>query len=187
MCNNELRGYRGVIESLNFPNVYPRNQDCTWTIIAPLGNKINITFSHFDVEENVLFGDKICKFDYIQVYYYILVNIYVCNMYYILQIEEKASEEEDETEEILLDKYCGGTLPPLISSTKNLVKVHFITDSLVQSSGFRLEWVVDGKTCIHFISLLFVNNIFYLHRLWWYAYSSHWTFVNSRISEWISS
>lgn len=66
-CNNTLAGYRGVIESLNFPNTYPKNQNCIWTITAPLGNKINISFSHFQLEQLTTKG---CKFDYVEVNYF---------------------------------------------------------------------------------------------------------------------
>ena len=40
-------------------------QDCSWTVFAPLGNRINITFSHFDVEDPHTNGT--CTYDYIEV------------------------------------------------------------------------------------------------------------------------
>ena len=53
----------GIIESPNFPDPYPHNRNCTWTIIAPLGNNISATFSHFDVEEGTHRG---CVYDYVE-------------------------------------------------------------------------------------------------------------------------
>ena len=50
-CHNRINGLSGVIESPNFPDLYPHNRNCTWTIEAPLGNKINASFSHFDIED----------------------------------------------------------------------------------------------------------------------------------------
>ena len=50
-CHNRVNGLSGVIESPNFPDLYPHNRNCTWTIAAPLGNKINASFSHFDIED----------------------------------------------------------------------------------------------------------------------------------------
>ena len=35
----QLTGLGGVIESPNFPNNYPPSRNCTWQLIAPVGNK----------------------------------------------------------------------------------------------------------------------------------------------------
>ena len=45
---NDITGYTGVIESPDFPNGSPENSNFTWRITVPKGNKINITFSHFN-------------------------------------------------------------------------------------------------------------------------------------------
>jgi CUB domain len=66
VCNNHLRGYRGVIESPNFPDDYPHNANCSWIVHAPPGNKINVSFSHFALE-NI---DSGCSVDYIRVKIY---------------------------------------------------------------------------------------------------------------------
>ena len=51
-CHNRISGgLSGVIESLIFPYLYPHNRYCTWNIEAPLGNKVNSTFSHFGIED----------------------------------------------------------------------------------------------------------------------------------------
>lgn len=66
VCNTELKSPTGVIESPNFPHAYPHNSNCTWTIVAPLGNRINLTFSHFSIEsegsENIS-----CSYDFVEV------------------------------------------------------------------------------------------------------------------------
>ncbi|XP_074652971.1 cubilin-like [Tubulanus polymorphus] len=59
-CNHELTSYYGVIESLEFPNPYPPNIECTWEIQTTLGNKLNVSFSHFALET----GD--CDMDYLE-------------------------------------------------------------------------------------------------------------------------
>jgi cubilin len=53
---------RGEIESLNYPNTYPHNSLCSWTIQASMGNTINYTFMTFDLE-----GTSVCSFDYVKV------------------------------------------------------------------------------------------------------------------------
>ncbi|XP_067869413.1 cubilin isoform X2 [Heterodontus francisci] len=40
---------QGILESTNFPQPYPSNQDCSWTIQATAGNTINYTFTAFSL------------------------------------------------------------------------------------------------------------------------------------------
>lgn len=122
MCNTEVRGLSGVIESPNFPNVYPHNRNCTWTISAPLGNTINITFSHFDVEEHSVSPDTsvapgTCVFDYVEI------------------------RQPNGT----LKRFCGSNIPEEVASTQDKVFVQFSSDISVAHNGFRLEWRVIGK------------------------------------------
>lgn len=71
VCNTTLKGFKGIIESPNFPNNYPRNEHCIWHIQVARNNKINITFTHFDLERNPgssTANDKeSCIYDYIEV------------------------------------------------------------------------------------------------------------------------
>lgn len=53
----------GVIESQNFPNNYPVDARCSWTIQVTMGNTINYTFTAFNLE-GFLPG---CIFDYLEV------------------------------------------------------------------------------------------------------------------------
>lgn len=50
LCNRTISATSGVIESPNFPDQYPINVDCAWTIVVPKGNKIHMQFSHFELE-----------------------------------------------------------------------------------------------------------------------------------------
>ncbi|XP_011302978.1 cubilin [Fopius arisanus] len=124
LCQNTLHAHSGVIESPNFPNRYPPNCNCTWIIDAPMGNKINISFSHFDLEPENPYTDSPCKFDYLEI--------------------KEGSYGSPVTE---LGRFCateGMTLPPKIVSTENQVFITFRTDSESHFGGFRLEWVVNG-------------------------------------------
>lgn len=119
MCQNKVHGFYGVIESPNFPNLYMHNSNCSWTIDAPEGNKINLTFSHFDLENMSKQG---CSYDYVEVW-----------------------EGMEDNPQDLLKKICSTTeILPKIHSTKSQVFVKFITDAIFAYRGFRLEWVVDG-------------------------------------------
>lgn len=120
-CHNSLHGFYGVIESPNFPNKYEHAANCSWIIMAPIGNKINLTFSHFDLEGH---GDpnNSCQYDYLQ----------------IMEGEGGSANSE-------LGRFCGNVdLPMKISSTQHQVFINFITDSFIAYNGFRLEWAIHG-------------------------------------------
>lgn len=120
VCHNKIHGYYGAIESPNFPYKYEHNLNCSWIIDAPIGNKINLTFSHIDLEGS---GVKdLCEFDYLEV--------------------KEGMYDEPTTE---LAKICDSeNAPRKIHSSKHQVFVTFVTDSLLAFNGFRLEWLVDG-------------------------------------------
>lgn len=49
-CNRTIYMDSGVIESPNFPENYPDNLNCVWQIVVSKGNKINMRFSEFQLE-----------------------------------------------------------------------------------------------------------------------------------------
>ena len=65
-----------MIESPNFPRPYPHLRDCLWTITAPRGNTVNVTFSHFDVEDPSYYRNNTCVYDFVEV----VEGRYVSNM-----------------------------------------------------------------------------------------------------------
>lgn len=71
LCNRTIHMDSGVIESPNFPNDYSNNIDCAWTIVVSKGNRINIQFSHFYLENDNQFhnetNEHICKYDYVEI------------------------------------------------------------------------------------------------------------------------
>lgn len=65
-CQNRvLNDTTGVIESPNFPDQYPHNRNCSWIIQAPLGNNISMSFSHFEVEADIV--GTACRNDFLEV------------------------------------------------------------------------------------------------------------------------
>ncbi|KAK3106526.1 hypothetical protein FSP39_021900 [Pinctada imbricata] len=115
VCNNRLTTYSGVIESPNFPDPYPHNRNCTWIIDTTLGNTVNVSFSHFDVE-----GDANCQYDY-------------------LELRDGALMTSP-----LLSKVCGTELPAPLASSGEMMWINFISDFSVAQNGFRLEWLTNG-------------------------------------------
>ncbi|XP_071156308.1 cubilin-like isoform X2 [Mytilus edulis] len=114
-CNVRLTSWSGVIESPNFPNAYYHNRNCTWTIETTMGNTINASFSHFDIESH-----SNCLYDY-------------------LQIRDGENMEANE-----IGQYCGSSLPPTIASTDNTLWLNFMSDYSVAGNGFRLEYITNG-------------------------------------------
>ncbi|KAK6190396.1 hypothetical protein SNE40_002276 [Patella caerulea] len=51
-CDETIEAETGTFSSPNYPNNYPNNQRCTYTIIVPVGSTIQLTFTAFDTEEN---------------------------------------------------------------------------------------------------------------------------------------
>ncbi|KAK6190397.1 hypothetical protein SNE40_002277 [Patella caerulea] len=51
-CDETIEAETGTFSSPNYPNNYPNNQRCTYTIIVPVGSTIQLTFTAFDTEED---------------------------------------------------------------------------------------------------------------------------------------
>ena len=68
-CGGEIEGTEGVIQSPGYPNSFAHRHSCTWTIRAPPGRKVTLTFEDFDLEESVttLGNRSLCQYDWIMV------------------------------------------------------------------------------------------------------------------------
>ncbi|KAK5640278.1 hypothetical protein RI129_011089 [Pyrocoelia pectoralis] len=119
VCQNELTGFRGVIETPNFPNPYPHAVDCIWKIKVSMGNKINITFSHF----NLVPISKGCIINFV-------------NVIEIIHYEN--------SELIDFNTYCGTDVPALIHLNSNEAEIHYVTNASLTGNGFRMEWQISG-------------------------------------------
>ena len=56
------RTTHGYMQSPNYPNPYPHNVNCTWTITAPADEVITVTFSDLRLENS-----RECIYDFVQV------------------------------------------------------------------------------------------------------------------------
>ncbi|KAL3836256.1 hypothetical protein ACJMK2_021695 [Sinanodonta woodiana] len=114
-CNNRLTSFSGVIESPNFPNPYPYNRNCTWIIDTSLGNTINMSFSHFDLETHTS-----CRYDHLEI------------------------RDGENANASLIGNFCGTSLPPPIASSGDVLWIQFVSDHSVARNGFRLEYITNG-------------------------------------------
>nr|XP_033495310.1 cubilin [Epinephelus lanceolatus] len=106
----------GVVESLNYPNSYPHNTRCSWTIQASSGNTVNYTFLSFQLEAT----SSSCQFDYVKLF-------------------DGPNEQAP-----LIGTFCGYNPPPANTTTGSTLTVAFRSDSSVSMSGFQMMWYQNG-------------------------------------------
>ena len=51
-CGGVINEVGGVITSPNFPNEYPNDQDCEWHVQLPVGQKVELNFLGFVLEQH---------------------------------------------------------------------------------------------------------------------------------------
>ena len=114
----------GVVTSANFPSNYPLNYKKTDMIMVDQGMVISLQFTKFDVYSSdvyLMFTTTVCK-DYLSI------------------------TDGDGT--LLMEETCGTSLPDNITSTSNIVQLHFKSSYEDNNMrGWSLQWrtVVPGK------------------------------------------
>ena len=91
-CGGKLTTPNGILTSPSYPNNYPDNADCVYTISQPTGTVIVLTFQSMNIEY-----ESTCDFDY-------------------LEIRDGNSGDSP-----LLGKLCGSDIPAPIQSSHNHV------------------------------------------------------------------
>lgn len=66
-CGGQLSGLKGSFTSPNFPNFYPPDKLCQWTITVPEGKAVKVTFSKFYLDEPGQESSKTCRKDYVEI------------------------------------------------------------------------------------------------------------------------
>ncbi|XP_045482434.1 cubilin [Harmonia axyridis] len=127
VCQKNITGFYGFIESPNFPNRYQLPEDCIWNIHVEPKNKINITFTSFDVRSWNDHSNKTCASNG-------------------LEIKYTTSDYESETPLYeTYGKYCGHLdTPKLLTIEHDRIQLHYKTATLMRGIGFRLEWALEG-------------------------------------------
>uniref|UniRef100_A0A3B3XUI0 CUB domain-containing protein n=1 Tax=Poecilia mexicana TaxID=48701 RepID=A0A3B3XUI0_9TELE len=110
-CGGDLVMQSGAFNSPNYPDAYPPNMECVWTLRSSPGNRMQISFIMFHLQ-----GDSDCQNDY-------------------LEIREGSSAGS------LVGRFCGASLPSNYTSvTGSTVTLHFKSDSAVGGRGFLVDW-----------------------------------------------
>ncbi|XP_040449627.1 cubilin isoform X3 [Falco naumanni] len=105
----------GILESLNYPNNYPLNEHCKWTIQTTKGNTLNYSFTAFHLEDG-----SDCDRDFLKLY------------------------DGPDVQSNLIGTFCGQSLPLAGSTTGTSLHVEFYSDGLNTRSGFQMLWHVNG-------------------------------------------
>ncbi|KAK5905067.1 hypothetical protein CesoFtcFv8_006572 [Champsocephalus esox] len=66
-CGGHLTGEKGTFSSPNFPNYYPTQTSCQWSIAVPAGKAVKLTFKKFLLSEPGQEKGKDCRKDYVEV------------------------------------------------------------------------------------------------------------------------
>uniref|UniRef100_A0A3Q2CBD6 Zgc:154142 n=1 Tax=Cyprinodon variegatus TaxID=28743 RepID=A0A3Q2CBD6_CYPVA len=119
-CGFTSKEETGVIKSQNWPKNYKANTECMWTITVPLGKKITLTFTHFDLEPKDLLSSK----------------CYDNVMLYDLSGLTNALNQKH-------GPLCGTTLPSTIQTKGNKLLIRFHADILTEAKGFRAYWTTN--------------------------------------------
>ncbi|XP_073838257.1 cubilin [Musca autumnalis] len=119
-CGGTLSAKNGVITSPNYPNNYPEEADCEWTIEVAEHHTIVFTMEELELE-----------------------SFYECELDYV-EATETTNDAEDP---VTLFKKCGDIGDDDSSATwrsaTNRVTVHFHSDDSVSARGFKLSYEED--------------------------------------------
>ncbi|KAK1344953.1 hypothetical protein QTO34_013657 [Cnephaeus nilssonii] len=63
LCGGDVTGESGYVASESFPNLYPPNKECIWTITVPEGQTVSLSFRVFDLELH-----PACRYDALEVF-----------------------------------------------------------------------------------------------------------------------
>ncbi|KAM5138222.1 embryonic protein UVS.2-like [Mantella aurantiaca] len=109
-CGSVLTDPMVPFSTPNYPSAYPPNMDCSWVISAPSGLIVSLNMTDFYVEYA-----RNCLYDYIAVYDGPMIT------------------------SPLMGKYCGTTIPPILTSTSNTLLIQFHSDRSIQYHKSKKE------------------------------------------------
>ncbi|XP_046880031.1 cubilin [Hypomesus transpacificus] len=113
-CSEVFTAPTGEFSSPNYPNNYPLNRECIFTIVVELNMQIMLNFTDFDLEGNL----PSCGFDYVE-------------------IRDGGYETSP-----LIGKFCSNQGPPVLVSHSNRLWIKFRSDNVINRRGFTAHW--DG-------------------------------------------
>ncbi|KAM5229116.1 procollagen C-endopeptidase enhancer 1 [Ctenodactylus gundi] len=116
LCGGNVAGESGYLGSEGFPDHYPPNKECIWTITVPEGQTVSLNFRVFDLELH-----PACRYDALEVF-------------------AGASTSGE-----LLGRFCGTFRPAPLVAPGNQVTLRMIADEGTGGRGFLL-WYSGRST-----------------------------------------
>ncbi|XP_043533013.1 membrane frizzled-related protein-like isoform X1 [Chiloscyllium plagiosum] len=117
-CGGILTALEGSLVTPKHPELYPHKQVCVWHISVPQGHVIQLLFHNFSLEPA---AD--CRYDFVEVHD---------------QINSSPSR--------LMGRYCGHSLPPVLTSTRHEMLVLFVADAEESEVGFFATYQSINKS-----------------------------------------
>lgn len=111
-CSETFTTKRGTLRSPSFPDLYPSDQNCTYVISRPEGERITLMFLVFDLE-----GGFHCPHDYVEI------------------------RDGDSENSPFMARLCGVTLPSPVRSFHNSLWLRFYSDGTLNGSGFLATYL----------------------------------------------
>ncbi|XP_069067650.1 cubilin [Pleurodeles waltl] len=107
-CGGTFHMERGAFNSPGYPDSYPLNVECVWNILSSPGNRLQLSFINFNLQE-----DEHCAHDYLEV-------------------------REGNNTGFLVGRFCGAALPDNITSIfGHILWMKFVSDGSISGSGFQ--------------------------------------------------
>ncbi|KAJ6666688.1 hypothetical protein lerEdw1_020412 [Lerista edwardsae] len=107
-CGGTFHMERGAFSSPGFPEPYPLNIECVWNIPSSPGNRLQLSFTEFQMEDSAN-----CAKDYLEIW-------------------------DGNFHGQLLGRYCGNSLPLNSTSiTGHILWIKFVSDASRSGIGFR--------------------------------------------------
>lgn len=142
----DLTKKSGELFTPNYPDPYPSNTTCIWTIRAPKGHHIYLYFHHFDLEEGLVnipfgrFSSPECHFDFL--YIYEVLDGDRSQQPSLLRSPKQPSTGDSDTniltKQVVWGVYCGKQAPPprMTETAGSKVVLIFHTDGSKEKLGF---------------------------------------------------
>uniref|UniRef100_A0A3Q1FP45 Neuropilin and tolloid like 2 n=1 Tax=Acanthochromis polyacanthus TaxID=80966 RepID=A0A3Q1FP45_9TELE len=128
-CGTWVRNINGgVFTSPNYPNTYPPNKECVYILEALPRQRIQLTFDkNYYIEPSFE-----CRFDHIEI------------------------RDGPFGFSPLIDRFCGGKNPGLVTSTGRFMWIKFTSDEELEGLGFRIKYtfIADPDFHLHVGGLL---------------------------------
>lgn len=117
VCGGTLLSESGAFGSPDYPNSYPISSECVWNITASSGNRVQLSFSVFNIEES-----EFCNTDYLEI-------------------------RNGNISGSLIGRYCGSNIPSTLTEEYESLWIKFRSDDQGTASGFMAYYnLIHGVT-----------------------------------------